>query len=128
MKKHFVRLLAGAGLVALLTAAAWAQDEIEPAVRANIPFDFHAESTSLSAGVYTFEVDPVTHAVAVEQDSTGRVLFLAGMPADPALGGKSSLTFEKLGGEYQLKELRAEVGGAELAPNNVSNLEAHGTH
>lgn len=128
MKNHFVHLLAVAGLVALLAAAAWPQDEVEPAAHANIPFDFRAGSTTFSSGVYTFDVDPVTHAVTVEQDSTGRVFYLAGVPADPALGGKSSLTFEMAGGEYRLKELRAEVGGVELAPKNVSNLEVRGTH
>jgi hypothetical protein len=128
MKNHFVHLLAVAGLVPLLAAAAWPQDEVEPAAHANIPFDFRAGSTSFSSGVYTFDVDPVTHAISVEQDSTGRVFYLAGVPANPAPGGRTSLTFEKLGDEYRLTELRAEVGGVELAPKNVTTLEVHGTH
>ena len=77
MKKHFVHLIALAGLVALLAGVGFAQDnDMGPAARVNIPFDFYAGSVKLPTGVYTFDVDPVAHAVTIEQNSTGRVFFL----------------------------------------------------
>ncbi len=71
---------------------------------------------SLPSGVYTFDVDPVSHAVTIEQDSTGHAFFLSGMPAEPVPAGDPVLTFKDQGGEYRLEELRAEVGGVEFAP------------
>jgi hypothetical protein len=129
MKKRFVHLIVLAGLVVLLAGVGFAQDnDMGPAARVKIPFDFYAGSVSLPAGVYTFDVDPVGHTVTIEQDSTGRAFVLVGTPADPVQAGQPLLTFENQGGEYRLKELQADIGGVEFAPAKVGVLDAHGTH
>jgi hypothetical protein len=126
MKKHFVHLIALAGFVALLAGVGFAQDnDMGPADRVNIPFDFCAGSVKLPAGVYTFDVDPVAHAVTIEQNSTGRAFFLIGMPAEPVPSGNPVLTFNDQGGEHRLEELRAEVGGVEFAPPSAGSAEPY---
>ncbi len=128
MTKYLIHLFILAGLVALLAGAAAAQDEMQPAARAEIPFEFHAGSANLPAGMYTFDVDPVDRAVTVEQDSTGRTFFMTGVPADPAQAGKATLTFKNMGGEYALEKLQADSVGVNFGPTNVSNARSYGTH
>jgi hypothetical protein len=124
VKNYFVHLIVFGGLVLLLAGATLAQTvEIEPAARANIPFEFYAGSTSLPAGAYTFDLDPVAHVVTVEQSSTGHALYLIGMPADLAETGKTLLMFEKQGDEYRLMELRTDVGSVEFTLTNVGTSE-----
>jgi hypothetical protein len=127
MRKQFVHLIVLTGLLVLVAGAACAQDnEMNPAVRLNIPFDFYAGSLHLPAGAYTFDVDPVAHAVTIEQDVTGHVFFLSGMPAEPVTAGNPVLTFKDQGGDYRLEELRAEVGGVEFPPaHGTESYEAH---
>jgi hypothetical protein len=128
VKKYLAHLLVLGGFVVLLAGAAVAQDEIEPAARVNIPFAFHAGSVNLPAGVYTFDVDAVDHAVTVEQDATGRAFFVTGFPADPEQNGKPLLTFKNMGGEYTLEELQADSVGVGFAPVSTSNVRSYGTH
>jgi hypothetical protein len=128
MKKRFVHLIVLAGLVVLLAGVGFAQDDEMEAARLNIPFDFYAGSVSVPAGVYTFDIDPVVHAVTIEQNSTGRAFFLIGMPAEPVSAGDPVLTFKDQRGEYRLEELRAEVGGVEFVPASVGSAEPYGAH
>ena len=116
VKKHFAQLIAIGGLVILLSAAALAQSELGGyKLRAEIPFEFYAGSTTLPAGVYTFDLSP-SHVVTVEQDSTRNAMFLIGMPADPVNNGKPLLTFKLMGSGYHLRELQGDNLGVGLAP------------
>jgi hypothetical protein len=124
-----VHLIVLAGLVVLPAGVGFAQDdETQAAARLNVPFDFCAGSVYLPAGVYTFDVDPVAHAVTIEQNSTGRAFFLVGMPAQPVSAGDPVPIFKDQGGEYRQEELRAEVGGVEFAPASVGSAEPYGAH
>ncbi len=129
MKKHFVHLIVLAGLVVLLARPTIAQnDEMGPAARANVPFGFLAGTASFPPGTYTFDLDPVAHAVTVEQDSTGRATCLAGMPVAPVQSGKPLLTFEKVGDKYRLEELQSDVGGVEFSPAQGGAAQSYEAH
>ncbi len=111
----------------MLGTAAVAQMEPQPSARVNIPFDFYAGSTSLPAGEYLFDVDPVNHSVIVVQVATGHSIFLSGMPASPELNGKSVLTFNNAEGEPRLTELRTDIAGLRFAPVNVGYEGSYGS-
>jgi hypothetical protein len=115
VKKYFAHLIAIGSLLVLLAGAALAQDELENRYRADIPFEFYAGSTSLPAGVYTFDVNP-DHVVTIERDSTSHAMFVTGMPADPVQNGKAVLTFQRVGDEYRLQEVQGEDFGVQLEP------------
>jgi len=62
----------------------------------------------------------------VLQNSTGHVIFLSGMPADPVQNGKPLLIFKMIGDEYTLEELQGDSLGAEFVPAGESSLGAYG--
>jgi hypothetical protein len=111
MKKHLIYWIALAGVALAMTCTVSAQD-LADQLRVDIPFSFHAGAERFPAGVYTFGVDPLNHQVTVEQDSTGRSLFLQGAPADSA-PGQPDVTFDRLGRRHNLTEVQgADVGVA----------------
>lgn len=114
VKKYFTQLIVLGGLVLLLTGFSQAQD-LQNRLRADVPFNFYAGSTSLPAGVYYFDIDPINHTAVVEQNSTGHAVFVTGMPADPSQNGEVLLTFRLVGGEYRLAELQGDSVGLGLA-------------
>jgi hypothetical protein len=129
MIKHFAHFIAVAGLVVLLAGPAIAQnDEIGPAARANIPFDFYAGTASFPAGTYTFDLDPVAHVVTIEPEAAGRATYLVGMPATPVQSGKALLTFEKVGDKYKLEELQSDVGGVEFSAAQAGAAGSYEVH
>jgi hypothetical protein len=129
MIKHFVHFIALAGLVVLLAGPAFAQnDEMGPAARVNVPFDFYAGTASFPAGTYTFDLDPVANVVTIERDPTGRATYLAGMPAAPVPSSKPLLTFEKVGDKYRLEELQSDVGGVEFVLPSAGSARSYEVH
>ena len=120
MKKYSYGLAVLGVLVGLLAGVANAQEEIQDNTRANIPFAFYAGTDRLPAGVYTFEIDPISHDVMIGQDATGHSILMAGMPADGEQDGKPLLTFEDVNGLYRLKEVQFDEIGVEFTPAHIS--------
>jgi hypothetical protein len=126
VKKRLTQLMMLGGLVVLLAGAGWAQEEVMPTTRVSIPFEFSAGSVDLPAGLYTFNADPVNHYVAIEEERTGRVVYVSAEPASPTQNGKSVLTFKNVGGEYKLETLKADTVGLRFPLTEVGPAGTNG--
>ena len=98
-------ILMTATLIALMTVApATAQPN---AVRANVPFEFHAGNQMLPAGQYQITLDPVSKQVTVRAIEGGAGAFLAACQSSARDGAtETSLAFNKYGDTYFLREVR----------------------
>jgi hypothetical protein len=98
-------ILMTATLIALMTVTpAAAQTN---AVRANVPFEFHAGGQTLPAGQYQITLDPVSKLVTVRAIEGGAGAFLAARQSTAKAGAAETLlAFNKYGDTYFLREVR----------------------
>jgi hypothetical protein len=123
MKKQFA-IVAGIAMIALaFSSAAWAQNDVTNEFKSNIPEDFQAGGTTLSAGEYTFNVDPVTHTVQIIQVSTMHSIFLNGAPADASANSRPDLTFVKVGDTYHLTGIKGDSFGIKFTSKPATQEE-----
>jgi len=98
-------ILMTATMIALMTVApAAAQPN---AVRANVPFEFHAGNQTLPAGQYQITLDPVSKQVTERAIEGGAGAFLSARQSSARAGAaETSLAFNKYGDTYFLREVR----------------------
>jgi len=117
--KLFLSLCLVAGLGVTLTANA--QIRSDATIRANIPYSFVVNNTTLPAGKYLITVaDPYgTDATVLEIRSANAktaVLFETDFVAVPSLAPRTELVFDKIGDAYFLSKvfLQGDSGGNQL--------------
>jgi hypothetical protein len=96
----------------LMTAAVFALVAMSPAsaqtsaVRANVPFEFHAGNQLMPAGEYQIALDPVSRRVEVRGVEGGAGAYLAASQSTDAGEVGASLAFHRYGNTYFLREVR----------------------
>ena len=119
MTKQYLKLVALAVFVLALSGAALAQN-FTPTVRATIPFNFYAGSTTLPAGNYTLAVNRLTNNVAIFQTGTSVGTFLLGSRGDGSRDGRSVLIFRTNGeGTYVLQNIESRDLGLSFPADRV---------
>ncbi len=90
----------------VLMAAAPAHAQTN-AVRANVPFEFHAGNQMLPAGLYQITLDPMTKRVTVRAIESGAGAYLAANQSSARAGAaEAALAFNKYGDTYFLREVK----------------------
>jgi hypothetical protein len=85
-----------------ITAGVWAQS-----VKANIPFDFTVNNTTVPAGTYIISSASTAHDVLRISDQKDVHLLTTALP-NPANAGKTNvMVFHKYGNQYFLSEIRS---------------------
>jgi hypothetical protein len=85
-----------------ITAGVWAQS-----VKANIPFDFKVNNTTVPAGTYIISSASTDHDVLRISDRKDVHLLTTALP-NPAYAGKANvMVFHKYGNQYFLSEIRS---------------------
>jgi len=85
-----------------ITAGVWAQS-----VKANIPFDFKVNNTTVPAGTYIISSASTDHDVLRISDQKDVHLLTTALP-NPAHAGKGNvMVFHKYGNQYFLSEIRS---------------------
>ena len=116
--KLFLSLCLVAGLGATLTNA---QIRSDATIRANIPYSFVVNNTTLPAGTYVITVqDPYASDLSVLEirsaNSQTAVLFETDPVTAPGLAPQTELVFDKIGDIYFLSRvfLKGNEGGSQL--------------
>ena len=111
-------------LVLSLGSLSSAYAEIDEVEQVNVPFDFYAGNTKMSAGSYTIGVDAESNIIKVSNASGKNAIFLLGAPAD-GTGTKAQLVFDRSGDTYLLKEIDNSV--LNLSVSEDTSAKASGT-
>jgi hypothetical protein len=131
--KLFLSLCLVAGLAATLTANA--QIRSDAAIRANIPYSFVVNNTTLPGGTYVITVDDPygSDTSVLEIRSTNgktAVLFDTDPITGPRLAPQTELVFDKIGDTYFLSQvfLKGNEGGNQLLKSKRQRrLEENGS-
>ena len=131
--KLFLSLCLVAGLAATLTANA--QIRSDATIRANIPYSFVVNNTTLPAGTYVLSVaDPYASDLTVLEirSANGKtaVLFETQPVTDPRSAPQTELVFDKIGDTYFLSRvfLKGDEGGDQLLKSKTQRrLEESGS-
>ena len=131
--KLFMSLCLVAGLGTTLAASA--QVRSDATIRANIPYSFVVNNTTLPAGTYVLSVaDPYGSDLTVLEirsaNSKIAVLFETQPITDPRSAPQTELVFEKLGDTYFLSRvfLKGDEGGSQLLKSKKQRrLEENGS-
>ncbi len=92
-------------LFALLSVTAFAQNN---GLRADVPFTFHAGESTLTAGVYTVDVDTMAQRINLRSTTGTAGTYVLGIIAQsPAAPEQATLTFHRYGNTYFLKRVSA---------------------
>ena len=105
MKKYFTFVLA---LIALLGLGVTAHAEEEGMVVANIPFEFVIAGETLPAGTYT--VSSVSSGSELLISSRDKGVFVIPTVLDSYQIGDPLVTFDKVAGEYFLRQVNTPLG------------------
>jgi hypothetical protein len=130
--KLFLSLCLVAGLGATLTNA---QIRSDATIRANIPYSFVVNNTTLPAGTYVITVlDPYASDLSVLEirsaNSKTAVLFETDPVTVPSLAPQTELVFDKIGDTYFLSRvfLKGNEGGNQLLKSKKQRgLEENGS-
>ena len=129
--KLFLALCLVAGLGATLTNA---QTRSDAAIRANIPYAFVVNNTTLPAGTYVITVsDPYGSDTSVLEirSANGKtaVLFDTDPITGPRLAPQTELVFEKIGDTYFLSQvfLQGDEGSQVRKSKTQQRLEDNGS-
>jgi hypothetical protein len=131
--KFFLSLCLVAGLGATLTANA--QIRSDATIRANIPYSFVVNNTTLPAGTYVITVAAPygTDLTVLEIRSANAktaVLFDTESAAVPGRATQTELVFDKIGDTYFLSKvfLKGDEGGNQLLKSKMQRrLEENGS-
>jgi len=131
--KLFLSLCLVAGLAATLTANA--QMRSDATIRANIPYAFVVNNTTLPAGTYVITVDDLYGAdtsVLEIRSANGKTadLFDTDAITGPRLAPQTELVFDKIGDTYFLSQvfLQGDEGGSQLRKSKTQQrLEENGS-
>jgi hypothetical protein len=131
--KFFLSLCLVAGLGATLTANA--QIRSDATIRANIPYSFVVNNTTLPAGTYVIRVaDQYANDLTVLEirsaNAKTAVFFETDAITGPGLAERTELVFDKLGDTYFLSKvfLKGNEGGNELMKSKMQRrLEENGS-
>jgi hypothetical protein len=97
-----LRTLSACALVAVFCIAAQAQ----PALIANVPFDFVVANSNLAAGQYTVSIDLLQSTVLVRgQDGESAVMALSIAAHTGKISDQAKLVFNRYGDRYVLSEV-----------------------
>ncbi len=109
-------ILIAIGLIALLTASAYAQPN--GMMRVNVPFQFLAGEKVMPAGEYRIEADPAFHRMALRLADGNAALYLSAHLSVKSGDApeKAMLVFHKYGNQYFLRAAwnAGELRGYEL--------------
>ena len=129
--KLFLSLCLVAGLGATLTNA---QIRSDATIRANIPYSFVVNNTTLPAGTYVITVlEPYASDLNVLEirsaNSKTAVLFETDPVTVPGLAPRTELVFDKIGDTYFLSKvfLKADEGNQLLKSKTQRRLEENGS-
>jgi len=131
--KFFLSLCLVAGLGATLTTKA--QIQSDATIKANIPFSFVVNNTTLPSGTYLITVaDPYASTLTVleirSENGKTAVLFDTDSVTVPGLAPRTELVFDKIGETYFLSKvfLKGIEGGNELLKSKMQRrLEENGS-
>ena len=130
--KLFLSLCLVAGLAATLTANA--QIRSDATIRANIPYAFVVNNTTLPAGTYVITVsDPYGSDTSVLEirsaNSKTAVLFDTDPITGPRLAPQTELVFEKIGDTYFLSQvfLQGDEGSQVRKSKTQQRFEENGS-
>jgi hypothetical protein len=113
-------------VLALVVNVAFAQSKS----KADVPFAFSVEQTSMESGQYTISVSD--HVMQIRNDSTNKTVALMAQPEESAKPQGTRLVFHKYGNSYFLAEVweatgRAGASGIEL-PASKAELETQAAY
>jgi hypothetical protein len=99
------RLISFATLIFVLTVAGvrWAHAQSSEVEEANLPFDFYAGVSRMSAGAYYFALDLENKTVTISDNAGQHRIFLIKIPTNDG-GDKYALVFVHSGDSYFLKD------------------------
>lgn len=101
MKDQIRNFVIGTGLAALLCAPLLRAQDV--AAVAQIPFNFHVNQATLSAGNYTVTPSP-NGVLQLRNDDTGKSILLM-PPGRETVKGEPQLVFHRLGDHYFLSAI-----------------------
>jgi hypothetical protein len=108
------------GLVGAVTVSAQSAT-----VRANIPFSFVVNGSSLPAGEYTLRQQDSQRAMIIREtdNGVGDLTLAAPITAEPSQPGTARLVFHRYGNEYFLSQVWIRGGQGEKVPLTRRELD-----
>ena len=133
VRTFFLSLCLVAGLGATLTTSA--QIQSNATIRANIPYSFVVNNTTLPAGTYLITVlDPYAFDLTLlkirSENGKTTVFFDTERVIGPGLAPRTELVFDKIGDTYFLSKvfLKGDGGGNQLLKSKMQRrLEENGS-
>ena len=116
--KRIITALVMVGLTFGISSAASAQ---EPAIKADVPFDFAVGSHVLPAG--TYKIAPHGDLLVFDNRDANASLYTLANHGDTAADGKGRLTFDHINGQYFLRQIESTSAKTSVE-FPVSKLEA----
>jgi hypothetical protein len=117
MKRTFTNLFLALGCLCVGAIGVQAQSY---ALSATIPFAFHANGTTCSAGRYIFQKEVNRDNQSLRNRDTGRSLFLGPVPESKVNRSSPRLVFHRYGNEYFLSEIWNDQGtGTHLSTSKL---------
>ena len=125
MRNQFLKAIGHAPLFAaaalLLSAPAWGQSTV---MHVQVPFEFHAGTKTMPAGLYRFEIDRDRRVLLLGPNGQQALMVPPMRDYDQPNREQSGVAFRKYGQDYFLARIVSQIGSGyyEWPPTSVEKV------